>query len=40
MKKNNKKTFMPEFLWDVNESHSKTVGNHGVFYNYLKLKGS
>jgi hypothetical protein len=24
--KNNKETFMPEFLWDVNESHRKSIG--------------
>jgi hypothetical protein len=36
MKKNIKGAFMPEFLWDVNESHRKTVGYPTIFYKNLK----
>jgi len=37
MGKNNKRVLMPEFLWDVNESHRTTVGYPTKFYNHLKL---
>jgi hypothetical protein len=36
LKNNIKDAFMPEILWDVNESHRKTVGYPTKFYNYLK----
>jgi len=36
--KNNKEILMPEFPWDVNESHRKSLWEWIIFHNYLKSK--